>query len=481
MTLQKSPAMARTTIAVVGGGFSGSVFALKALRDLPDAEIVLIERRRRLGRGLAYGACAPFHLLNVPVSRAEVGLEPRFADWLKEGGVELTAALAESGGDLGSAFVSRDVFGSYLEALMRKASAGRSRLKVVHAEAVRLEEAATRTVVLDDGRTVKAGHIVLATGNLPAGPLALPGLASDAAVANDPWMADALGGLDPSAPVLLVGTGLTMVDVVLKLVEDGHHGPLLALSRHGMLPATHAAGGSWAPFISAGHVSPLQALRSVRAAIAEAEAQNVPWQRVIDAARPATARTWHGWSGTERRQFLRHLRTLWTSVRHRMAPRVASRLQHLIASGQLRVVAGRIRRAEQYHDGLDITLGKQEAGQERFRAARVINCTGPRGDVAAIEHPLLADLVRKKLVLPDALGLGIETDDSAVLDSNGRIARGLFALGPLTRPAWWEITAIPEINTQIERLVQKLAMRHIDQPPRWSLLADEFVDLGAGI
>ncbi|MEI9991966.1 MAG: FAD/NAD(P)-binding protein [Rhizomicrobium sp.] len=465
----------------MGGGFSGAVFALKALRGLPDADIVLIERRRALGRGLAYGACAPFHLLNVPVSRAEIGLEPGFADWLKDQSFDLTAALAESGGDLTSAFVVRDAFGAYLEALTRKAAAGRSRLKVVHAEAVRLEDSPTPAVVLDDGRTVKADSIVLATGNLPASPLAIPGLMSDVSVANDPWAADALDGIDPSAPVLLVGTGLTMVDVVLKLVEGGHRGPLLALSRHGVVPATHAAGGFWAPFMDAGHVSPLQALRSVRAAIAQAEAQAVPWQRVIDAVRPATARIWHGWSGAERLQFFRHLRTLWTSVRHRMAPRVASRLRDLTASGQLRIAAGRIRRAEPFPDGIDVAFGTPGAGQEHFRAARMFNCTGPRGDVSAIAHPLLADLVRKHLVLPDALGLGIETDDSAVLDSRGNISRWLFALGPLTRPAWWEITAIPEINTQIERLVQKLAVTQAGRPPQWSLLADEFVDLGAGI
>ena len=70
------------TVAVIGGGFSGSVFALKFARANPDARVVLIERGRRVGRGLAYGACAPDHLLNVPVSRMELGLTPGFADWL---------------------------------------------------------------------------------------------------------------------------------------------------------------------------------------------------------------------------------------------------------------------------------------------------------------------------------------------------------------------------------------------------------------
>ncbi|MDB5687052.1 MAG: hypothetical protein JWR77_1641, partial [Rhizorhabdus sp.] len=71
------------TVAVVGGGLSGTLLALKLAAARPDFRIVVIEASRRIGRGLAYGTCAPQHLLNVPVSRMEIGLMPGFADWLQ--------------------------------------------------------------------------------------------------------------------------------------------------------------------------------------------------------------------------------------------------------------------------------------------------------------------------------------------------------------------------------------------------------------
>ena len=85
------------TVVVIGGGFSGSLFAMKFARARPGARVILVEKSRRVGRGLAYGACAPEHLLNVPVARVEVGLEPGFADWLRRRGTDLEEALAESG------------------------------------------------------------------------------------------------------------------------------------------------------------------------------------------------------------------------------------------------------------------------------------------------------------------------------------------------------------------------------------------------
>jgi uncharacterized NAD(P)/FAD-binding protein YdhS len=469
------------TIAVIGGGFTGSVFALKALRAMPEARVVVVEQRNTLGRGVAYGDAAPIHLLNVPVARAEAGLQTSFADWLNEEGVDLSDALEESGGDISAAFVRRDLYGTYLEHMIRSAVAISPQLRVLHAQAVRVQIEPSRTVVLDDGRSVNADVVVLATGNFPARPLSLPGLQSDALVVNDPWRPNALSGVDPSWPVMLVGTGLTMIDIAAKLADDGHYGPLVGLSRHGVLPATHASGGSWSPFIGPGHRSPRQVLREVRLALAQAEEQNVPWQRVLDAVRPAAARVWHGWSSRERLQFLRHLQAIWTAARHRMAPCVARRVQSMRDSGQLRIVAGRIQFVESRQNRLNFTIAMRGGGSEMIEVARVINCTGPRGDISAIEHPLFADLRSARLVLPDALDLGIETDDSAVVGAFGEISSWLFALGPLTRPAWWEITAIPEINSQIEHLVQKLATRSDRVPSNWSLLADEFLDLGAGI
>ncbi|HEY5339060.1 MAG TPA: hypothetical protein VIJ85_12705, partial [Rhizomicrobium sp.] len=242
----------------------------------------------------------------------------------------------------------------------------------------------------------------------------------------------------------------------------------------------HKSGGSWEPFLAPLiGASPPAIMRAIRAEIAKAEAKSISWQRAIDAVRPFIAPIWAGWTGAQRNQFLRHGRARWDVHRHRMAPRIGAALHALIDSGQLRISAGRVRSYRKAAWGVEAVVTPRGGGRDViYPAARVINCTGPRSDLDRLAIPLLADLKARGVIVPDALGLGIETDDCAAIDRNGRVSNWLFALGPLTRPAWWEITAVPEIALQVDRLAEDFSANATSHT---STLADAFVDLGAGI
>jgi uncharacterized NAD(P)/FAD-binding protein YdhS len=87
----------------------------------------------------------------------------------------------------------------------------------------------------------------------------------------------------------------------------------------------------------------------------------------------------------------------------------------------------------------------------------VINCTGPQTDVDAVSSPLLAGLLRRKLVRPDPHSLGLDVDDhGALLDTRGQPSDVLFTLGPARKGRLYETTAIPEIRDQAERLAARL-------------------------
>ena len=258
---------------------------------------------------------------------------------------------------------------------------------------------------------------------------------------------------------------------------------MLAISRRGLVPLVHRAGGTWSPFHdSVAHASPRRWMRLIREQAREAEALGVPWQRVMDAVRPGVARIWHSWSEADRGRFLRHARPRWDVHRHRMAPRVATQLSALVAGDQLVIRAGRITAYRPKNDAVEVTwVGRGKGTPCTLTVARVVNCTGPRSDMDRLAFPLLADLRRRGLVSPDALGLGLETNDCAVLERSGRVSSWLYALGPLTRPTWWEVVAVPEINAQIDRLVRDRTLPpDADRTPETSL-ADTFADLGAGI
>lgn len=465
------------TIAIIGGGFSGALLALRLAAAPSVHRVLLIERDRRIGVGLAYGACAPHHLLNVPVARLEVDLTPRFADWL--------AARADFtppyGAPLADAFAPRALYGSYLEA--RVAEATGPALQRIRGECVRIADA-PRRVVLRDGRAFEADTIVLAVGNAPPAPLTGGDDLHGPGVIPDPWAHDAFDGLDDGDPVLLVGTGLTMVDVALNLDARGHRGPIVALSRRGLLPTRHQAGGAWSPFLAdAVGGSARAALRMIRREVDRAAGAGVPWQRVMDAARPDVARLWRSWSIVERRRFLRHLRARWDVHRHRMAPAVADTLDRMLARGQLQVHAGRIRACAARGGAIDVTFAPPGRGDLRHvRAQRIFNCTGPRSDLAQDESPLIADLRRRGLARADPLGLGLDTEDGALTDTTGAPSRWLFAVGPLTRSALWEVTAVPEIRAQVDALAARLAdPGDISMRVGDASLSAAFADLGAGI
>jgi uncharacterized NAD(P)/FAD-binding protein YdhS len=471
----------KKTVVIVGGGFSGAVFGLKLHRQCPDWRIVIAEPKKKLGRGVAYGACGPEHLLNVPVSRMEIGLRPSFTEWLRPRSHFIAEALVESGLDLAAAFVPRRLFGDYVEERVNEAIDSKSPagLSSVRGEVVRLLTD-SRGVLLTDGRQIRADIVVLAMGNLPPRPPGGPDgwLYDSGFFVPDPWALDAFSDVDPAEPLLLIGSGLTTVDIALRLAQQGHRGPLLAVSRRGLTPRTHAAGGAWPEFLyDKIPASTLALTKIMRRQIALAAAEGIVWQRVFDAARPVVPSIWNGWSEFSRRQFLRHLRPRWDIHRHRMAPRASAAFARLQVTGAVEILAGRI--AGYRRDGrlVEVTLRLRGGGARQFMAGHIVNCTGPGGDFARTAIPLIAELRDRGLALPDALGVGVETRDCAVIDAAGEASSWLFALGPLTRPAWWEITAVPEINLQIDRLVAQLS----SPVTAHRLTAADFLDMGGGI
>jgi uncharacterized NAD(P)/FAD-binding protein YdhS len=160
-----------------------------------------------------------------------------------------------------------------------------------------------------------------------------------------------------------------------------------------------------------------------------------------------------------------------------MAPRVSEALGALQSTGALEIVSGRIGGYRPAGRFIDVMLHLRGGATRSFTAGHIVNCTGPGGDFAKIAVPLIAELRDRKLAVPDALGVGLETRDCAVIDHSGEASSWLFALGPLTRPAWWEITAVPEINLQIERLVAQLT----SPVTAHRLTVSDFMDMGGGI
>lgn len=438
-------------VVIVGGGFSGTLQAINLMRhDGPP--VTLIERRATLARGVAYSAAHPDHLLNVRAGNMSAFPDDpgHFQNWL-------LARYPDAKG----MFAPRIVYGDYLNELLAAtvASTG-GKLQICADEALTMNvDSGQMTVHLASGKTITADAVVLAPGNLP--PLPPEGMGSDLSpdvYAHDPWQGDLAAGLTAEDTVLCIGTGLTMVDVALLLKARGFKGSILAVSRRGLLPREHA--DVVLPATTRSERPPLYAVELLR--VVRARAERVGWRAAVDELRPYTQSMWLAAPAVERARFLRHLRPWWDVHRHRLAPQVFAALTAMQATGQLRVVAAKTIDFIDQTNAVEVSYRpRHQAAVHRLRVRRVINCTGPQGDLLRTREPLLLDLLAKGMIRPDSQRLGIDvTPDAQVIGADGKAIQQLYALGPMTRGVFWEIVAVPDIRVQTWAVARKLANAH---------------------
>jgi uncharacterized NAD(P)/FAD-binding protein YdhS len=438
-------------VAIIGAGFSGTLQAINLLRH-GGPRATLIERAARPGLGLAYGAADPSHVLNVRAANMSAFPdEPdHFVRWLEARGVA----------DPATAFVPRLTYGTYLRQLLNEAQArAGDRLRIMQGDALDVIEDGDVCVQFADGGEITADAAVLAVGNLP--PHAPPGLDPDALSAHrykgDPWEQSVGEGLTDTDTVLVIGTGLTMVDVVLMLDARGFSGRIVALSRRGLLPKRHAAPEPWEKIAEKPGQSGSWLVRALRE-----RAHAIGWSNAVDELRPYTQALWAQAEESDRARFLRHMRPWWDVHRHRLAPAVADRLEALRASGRLQVVAGKTLAFHEDTEGVAVRYRPRgEDAPRDLRVQRIVNCTGPQGDLLRTSEPLLRTLAARGAIRPDPEHLGLDvTVSGQVVRANGSASDQLFALGPMTRGAFWEIVAVPDIRRQTWDVARRLSNAH---------------------
>ena len=429
----------RVPVAIVGGGFSGTILAAQLARR--GVASILIDGSGRAGKGVAYSTTDPAHLLNVPAENMSA--------WADAPDDFARRFAAEGGQSVG--FAERSLFGLYLREILHEAvDSGRTQAVDSAATAARASDGSW-TVALDDGSTLDAEALVLAVGNQEPEPLRAFADVRHRFI-RDPWGAAAAEAVRALAatdePALLVGTGLTMVDLALSLDSAGHRGLVVALSRRGLVPRAHA------PFdpapvardeLPAGRVRLLW--RWLRRRSAE-----VGWRAAVDSLRPHSHPLWQGLGEDEQRRFLRHARPWWDVHRHRIAPEVARKIHGMVAEGRLEVVAGRILSASESESGVEVEFRKRGAeAPQSLRVAFAFNCTGPLHAIERTGDPLLRSLLDAEAVRPDPLGIGLD------VDQRSRAGRRLWALGPLTKGRYWEIVAVPDIREQAAAVADDIA------------------------
>ncbi|QIK68188.1 hypothetical protein G7072_19255 [Nocardioides sp. HDW12B] len=420
-------------VAVVGGGASGVITALHLLRAAtPEqpVEVCLVDREARLGPGLAYRHDHPRHTLNNYAGRlSAVAEDPdHLVRWCRAAGYDVDP----------TDFLPRTLYGDYLTDLVENApvptGSALGRVRGTVRDVLREDDGVH--VHLTGGWSVVADAVVLALGNPP--PARLMKYAAHAGYLPDPWVPDLAEQVGEPAEVLLVGSGLTALDVVSVLHDSTPMTRFTLVSRHGLLPRTHRTDPS--PMrqtvdVPAGRLEEM--VTQVRALVDQAATDGEDWRDVVDTLRASANRLWRGLDEEEQATFVRDHGRAWEVARHRMPPAQAEFVRQLKASGRL------------------VVRTPGEVDPVAFD--RVVNCSGPAPVTTRGWNPLVDALLDRGTIRPHRLGLGLDLDPTGrVVDSTGEPLPDVFAVGPARRGLDWEVTAVPDLRVQALEVAEEI-------------------------
>lgn len=426
----QSPGEGPCRIAIVGGGAAGVTCAISLLRRVEtELEITVFEPRERLAEGIAYGTHDAEHLLNVRAANmsAHADLPDSFRDW------------AESGP---TSYLPRRDYAAYLREQLALSEDARG--ITVHHErelVTRIERTANGYMVHDSSEVARpVDAVILATGNEPP---SLPGsitIGSGAhgRIVENPWEEN----IDRSGRTLVIGSGLTAVDVCLSTLARDPKASVRLVSRHGLLPTVHDS--PWKPPLPTPLFTAMDFRRgmTLSAALRAIRATGDEWRSAMDSLRPVTQEIWRSLSIAQREQFLRHLARFWDVHRHRMAPFVGRLISEWQAQGRLKIVSGEVTSVRESGDEVVV----RDSCGRFWGADRVVIATGP--EASCDRNALLAQLHQSGIVQPGPSGIGIamDPDTYGVIDAANRVSTSMYVIGSPAKGVLFESTAMPDIR-----------------------------------
>lgn len=339
-------------------------------------------------------------------------------------------------------FVHRSLYGQYLSDVFAniQVPAG-SALAMTAGTVTDVRREGDRLAVhLSHEWRIEADKVVLALGNPP--PRRQQSLEHLDGYIRDPWVPDLVDQVGSASDVLLLGTGLTMVDVVAQLHDELPMTRFTAASRHGYLPATHRRSSNRLHDAFHPGVAPLPVLvERVRSRIDELAEVGGDWRDVVDSVRAAANDLWRGLTPAEQEEFVHTVARRWDTSRHRMSPYLDELISRLRTSGRLRIAT------------------TDEVDPADFQV--VVNCTGPAPVATRGWNPLVDTLLDRGAIRPHRLGLGVDLDEHGrVIDSAGVVDPDVYVMGAARKGIEWEVIAIPDLRGQAVRISDLLALEH---------------------
>ena len=451
-------------IAIIGGGFSGTMTGVHLIRNArAPLEIKLINETDVLNTGIAYNPYSKKALLNVVSSRMSAfASDPdHFLNWV----MQQDHFRDKDRTLIANSFLPRYLYGEYLQDIWKDA------LKQAEGKKIQVDVISSSVkdltllkdsidIELKDKSRLSTKYAIIASGNhLPGNPnIKGSFFTSSANYFQNPWDIRSVSGINSKEPVLIIGNGLTMVDTVIGLLENGFQGPIVSISPNGfnILPHRHN-GLSYTKLVEeiGDKTSLFELVKLFNKHMKLIREYGLSAEPLIDSLRSLTQTIWKRLTMAEKRIFMSRLRHLWGVARHRIPLHIHDKLQQLRIEGRLHIVSGKLIDIIGNDDNIiALFYDKKQKQSVQLAVSRVINCTGPETDLLKLDDNYLKNALLKGIICQDELKLGINADPDTfeALNPAGKVQSGLYIMGSNLKGLLWESTAVSELRVQAEKI-----------------------------
>lgn len=459
-------------VGIVGFGFSGTLTAVHLIEKWQQPFELIVIDNNGAAKGIAYNAYSNKHILNVIAGKmsAYTHNPNHFVEWVMQ--QDAYRQLDET--IIANAFLPRNLYGTYLDHIWESAKTLAAKkgilIDVIKEKVNDLKIGASTTEIVLANSQIMVDACIIATGNqLPRNPVIKNmDFYKSGNYFQNPWQQASVANLS-NQPVLIIGNGLTMVDTVLAIQEQGYNGVIYTLSPNGFNILPHRHNGlkytKLAEEIKDDHsLNELATL--VIKHIKQVRQFGISAEPVIDSLRPFTQKIWQRFSETERQIFMSRWRHLWGLARHRIPMHSHDTLQKLKLNNKLIIISGNVKSITELEHCIIVDyIDKKTKTTKSIEVSRIINCTGPETDILKIENSFLKNAVVQQHITQDPLKLGINsnTDTFEVINYKGQPVGHVYTLGSNLKGMLWESTAVNELRTQAENLAQTIVRKHIRQ------------------
>jgi uncharacterized NAD(P)/FAD-binding protein YdhS len=448
-------------IGIIGGGFSGTMLARHLVEQKKSFfSISIYNSNADFARGVAYNPRSSKLLLNVVAGKMSAFPDKpnHFLEWCLSKGIGNENAIDL----LSSSFLSRSIYGNYLNDIWKEtqeiAKKNGHNLNLIPSKANRINKEDSSFQIQSESGNEIVDYLILATGNeLPGNPqIRNVDFFNSNLYQQNPWRID-ISKINKEEPILILGNGLTMVDTVMELRENGFQQKIVSVSPNGfnILPHRNFSFQYNGPIKDLKEDKSLLELLSLfKSELKKLNEFGISAEPLIDALRPNTQGIWQTLTTEEKRIFMQRLRHLWGVARHRIPFSSYDYIQKERIAKRLEILAGKVDDLTINENSVLASIyDKKNKTELHSQFSQVINCTGPETKIEKTGNEILIQLKSDGFIVQDDLQLGIEVSDSyQIINSQNQVQENMFAIGGLLKGKLWESTAINELRVQTKRI-----------------------------